>query len=81
MKFKENEIQTLETFGFDILNPVKAQFDEVSVLKIEVEKVGTNCVNFFVDVCSDDDLERANGGRTELDLSWEEVISVIEEYL
>lgn len=83
MKFTKNEQAELERLGLQIINPVKAVQDGY-VYQIEIEKMGSNEFDIFIDAIVDEDDEdydliRANKNRTETQLTFEELIDLLLE--
>lgn len=83
LKFTEEEETELELLGLQIINPVIAVQDGRK-FQIEIEKMGSNEFDINIDACVDEndyeyDSIRANVNRTETQLSFAELIDLLQD--
>lgn len=83
MTFTKDEQKKLERLGLQVINPVVAVQDGWTY-QVHIEKMGSNEFDVNIDVIvdqddEDSDLIRANGNRTETQLTFDEVIELLQE--
>ena len=78
MKFTNKEIEKLRQLGFD-KSPAPHSYEYCNgVIILTVEKTNKNEFTFYNDMCSDDDLLKANNNQTVPELTWKELLEEIQ---
>ncbi|MFA6570180.1 MAG: hypothetical protein WCT77_02985 [Bacteroidota bacterium] len=78
MNFTNKEIEKLKSLGFEKTASSYSYEYSNGVIILTVEKTDKNEFTFYNDMCSDDDIVKANNNQTVPNLTWKELLEEIK---